>query len=109
MAERGPLDAQPFGRLRKAPLFRNDYERRQHVQVVELHWCMVLTSPCEFDPLPTCAPGCYADEHEEAHARQQRVTGIGDRVWLHGADGGYGAAADRQQAIALIHAAVDRV
>jgi aryl-alcohol dehydrogenase-like predicted oxidoreductase len=69
---------------------------------------MVLTSPCEFDPLPTCAPGCYADEHEEAHARQQRVTGIGDRVWLHGADGGYGAAADRQQAIALIHAAVDR-
>ena len=38
VTERGPRDAQPFGRLRKAPLFCDGQERRQHVQVVELHW-----------------------------------------------------------------------
>ena len=38
VTERGPRDAQPFGRLRKAPLFRNGEERRQHVQMVDLHW-----------------------------------------------------------------------
>ena len=37
MTERGPRDAQPFRRLRKAPLFSNGQERRQHIQVVELH------------------------------------------------------------------------
>ena len=38
MTERGPRDAQPFRRLCKAPLFSNGQERRQHIQVVELHW-----------------------------------------------------------------------
>jgi hypothetical protein len=33
-------------------------------------------------------PGRYANDHEKAHSRQQRVTSVGGRVRLHGADGG---------------------
>ena len=77
---------------------------------------MVLTSPCEFDGLLAPGPGGYPDfgtENEEGRTKKRTLGTRGLQVsaigyGCMGLAGVYGAAGSRQEAIALLHAAVER-
>src|SRR5882762_463615 len=69
---------------------------------------MVLTSPSEFDGLVRSAAGGYAQIMKKRTLGKGGLNASAIAYGCMGLTGAYGAAADRQDAIALMHAAVER-
>ena len=69
---------------------------------------MVLTSPSEFDGLVRSAAGGYSQIMKKRTFGKGGLNASAIGYGCMGLTGAYGAASDRQDAIALIHAAVER-
>src|SRR6185295_17213188 len=69
---------------------------------------MVLTSPFEFDGLVRSEAGGYAQIMKKRMLGKGGLNASAIGYGCMGLTGAYGAASDREDAIALIHAAVER-